>query len=640
MTGTLPDLPVRRTGLSNCPGDFAESMPTLFDPGGTGCTIRTAEERGITIVQLERLLAFVRIHCVRERWKGRRPTASGGWEEVALTPEMVTLYDINELVVLPATKERACAFVELLATAAQPPDWFVSHWWGGSFERFVECLVAHARVRGLSDETATYWVCALANNQHNLGVDMAPDGELAATAFARALARAGGLVAVVDPGGEQLRRSWCVFEMYTAAVSDAAKLFDAVAVVRVDGSERAVVVTQGIAAADETGNWTQNKVRREAAFPLPLMERALVFDVRNAEASEPVDKVRIDEAIGGKEEVVNATVAVQLNAPRLARVIYGADAATRAELLGKLASSSARTLALIVDQADTAVDELVGLSLPATLADLRMVGTSSRVLRGVIARSLSLTHLSARGMRDADRAEQLSATLLRLRQLVFLSLGDSLLGDAGCASLAGALGQLTSLQTLNLYSNQTAMRAVHGWRTLSPNSPFCNSWTSTSTGLAMRAVRRWRAPSDSSHRCRGSGSSAIRSAMRAARRLPARSGGSPRCSNSAWDSTRSVMRAADRLPARLRILPRSRNSASAPTGSAMRAARGWPARLASSQGCRFSASTATGSATRAAHRSQTRSGSSARCSSSTSTPTRFAMRAALHWQARLGYSPR
>ena len=42
-------------------------------------------------------------------------------------------YDVMRWVVIPATKEKQCSYVELVApegTTAQTPMWFVSHWYG------------------------------------------------------------------------------------------------------------------------------------------------------------------------------------------------------------------------------------------------------------------------------------------------------------------------------------------------------------------------------------------------------------------------------------------------------------------------------------------------------------------------------
>jgi hypothetical protein len=397
--------------------------------------------------------------CELERWTGKRPIPGGGWLDVALQPHTVTMHDLNAHVVLPATAERKCSFVELVASAEQPPEWFVSHAWAGTLDDMLACLAEHARLRGLSEESAPYWVCIFANNQHGFSADGEANAAPEHTPFARALTLARGLLAVIDEGATQLERVWCVYEMFLASTLEPRKLFDAATVVRAGGQVRAAVITQGVAELETRSNGKISahlKAERESLFTAAVMDRALVFDSRDGQASVPADKARIGAAIADREELVNATVAVQLNAPRISSVLYGGDTTSRALLLAKLASSGVRALSLVVDSqaADAAVDELLGRHLPPTLVELRAVGVGPRVLEGVLAQLRALTHMSLRGARDADRVERLRAALAQLPALVQLSLGDDDLRDAGCDALADALGQLDALQTLTLGSNQ------------------------------------------------------------------------------------------------------------------------------------------------------------------------------------------
>ena len=63
--------------------------------------------------------------------------------------EEVTLYDCNTYVILPATAEKECSMVELMASEEQPPHYFVSHWWGEPIVDFLRCLRRHAEARRL-----------------------------------------------------------------------------------------------------------------------------------------------------------------------------------------------------------------------------------------------------------------------------------------------------------------------------------------------------------------------------------------------------------------------------------------------------------------------------------------------------------
>ena len=89
--------------------------------------------RGISLGQLHTVAAEITRRCEAENWQGGIMQANGSMETRKLTPETVNLYHLNELFLKPLTKatsERASlSYVELVATGAQRPVWFVSHWW-------------------------------------------------------------------------------------------------------------------------------------------------------------------------------------------------------------------------------------------------------------------------------------------------------------------------------------------------------------------------------------------------------------------------------------------------------------------------------------------------------------------------------
>ena len=116
---------------------------------GSGCTIEQTEMRAITTAQLACVRGHVERRCLPERWRD--------WEGAELLPRTVTLYDATAYAIKPATKKRRCSFVELIATGAQRPAWFVSHWWGEAIFDFITCLCQHQHDRNLADGTA-YWV--------------------------------------------------------------------------------------------------------------------------------------------------------------------------------------------------------------------------------------------------------------------------------------------------------------------------------------------------------------------------------------------------------------------------------------------------------------------------------------------------
>jgi len=126
--------------------------------------IPETEHRAISLKQLREVVDQIQERCEREHWKSTDPQNN----KHHLKPEEVTLYDLVEYLIKPQTQPFECSYVELVASQQQPPDWFVSHWWGEPVLDFCECLEQHAKDRGLSLDDTFYWVCAYANNQHNV----------------------------------------------------------------------------------------------------------------------------------------------------------------------------------------------------------------------------------------------------------------------------------------------------------------------------------------------------------------------------------------------------------------------------------------------------------------------------------------
>ena len=82
-------------------------------------------KRAITLDQLEQVL-----HFVQEQFESGNPWYQNDGDLIK-SIDQVTLYDMNNNLILPVTREYDCSLVELLAESEQPPDYFVSHWWGG-----------------------------------------------------------------------------------------------------------------------------------------------------------------------------------------------------------------------------------------------------------------------------------------------------------------------------------------------------------------------------------------------------------------------------------------------------------------------------------------------------------------------------
>ncbi len=79
--------------------------------------IPRTEQRGITFAQLQRVAACVEKNCYQ--WQDRQGNP--------VCPDTTTLYIFNNFVILPATLDASCAFVELMTGLVQePPVWLTS----------------------------------------------------------------------------------------------------------------------------------------------------------------------------------------------------------------------------------------------------------------------------------------------------------------------------------------------------------------------------------------------------------------------------------------------------------------------------------------------------------------------------------
>lgn len=188
----------------------------------------------------------------------------------------------------------------LCQSRGQIPKWFVSHAWAEAVSEFVSCVARHGQLRGLH-ETDAWWVCAYANNQHELGKDLTQDPR--STSFFRAMSLCDGLLLILDQHATPFLRIWCCFEQSVALTSkrDRRMLLD----IATAENDAAVLITDGITKFDLNekaktmyrnieGYEDSVKAHREANFPCHLILQALTtIDAKNASASQPLDKRRI-----------------------------------------------------------------------------------------------------------------------------------------------------------------------------------------------------------------------------------------------------------------------------------------------------------------------------------------------------------
>lgn len=253
-----------------------------------GCSIPLIQHRGITLRQLQKVLASAKRlfkQSVCEDEAGDRIVAQNA-----------NLYHIVHWIVKPQTQTSLVSYVELIADGVQRPEWFVSHWWGECHQSFISCLNRHFIDRGLLEDHA-YWVCAYAINQWTIAEDLGKDLEL--SSFMKAMKVSRGIVSVIDQRAVCYSRIWCCFEVWAALVYfgfQCDHMYD----IYTHNGDNVVGITDGAAAVDFSagpGNATYNKAVRERTFPPKLVLRALSIEVEQAEASSEEDKARILEVV-------------------------------------------------------------------------------------------------------------------------------------------------------------------------------------------------------------------------------------------------------------------------------------------------------------------------------------------------------
>ncbi|CAK9107225.1 unnamed protein product [Durusdinium trenchii] len=261
------------------------------------CSILDTAERGMTLKQLQKLLAFI------SKVADQCCETFGDHRGRQLQFETFNLYHTNHWIIKPATEGyggKGCSLVEVMAVEVQRPHWFVSHAWIEPVYNFLACLEQHALVRKLSMSTA-FWVCAYANNQHCVADDITSNPR--STSFYRAMQMSQGVLLVLDSGGTPFERIWCCFEESVAIEhregnwSRSHLLLDVGAT---DAQNHAHVLTDGLAGAEScmigiVGLY--QKSVRERAFPLSLLKKGLEVKIEEAKATEQIDKDRILKSI-------------------------------------------------------------------------------------------------------------------------------------------------------------------------------------------------------------------------------------------------------------------------------------------------------------------------------------------------------
>ena len=462
--------------------DFADLHAT-----GAGCKIPQTELRGINLRQLNAVYKHLNRRCVPERWRN--------FFKQELEPKIVTLYDLTRYVIRPATFQRQCAYVELVATRAQRPRWFVSHWWGEHIFDFIACLTAHARDRMPNEiYDSPYWVCAYANNQWELEDAISDDP--GKTSFHRALRLSMGTVAVLDRAGVIFSRIWCCYEAHVSLVNTRQNyMFDVYT--SLGSSGRGVGLTDGMAVGDVLNVVAgSTKKTREDKFPLDLAYRSIKTTLEVAQASVESDRVHILNKMANQPnlnapppkaciqyELLNGTLRARFAAAALVRAFAsGTDpdaVAMQQEMIRVLGTGSLKHLDLNFDSCPNFTEEIarqIASSLPAGLGQmtLRLNGHGDAFMHalcthwkynGGLEKLASLDFegnaLGARGILEMSNLIKRKF----LMNLGSLKLDKNNLDDVDIISLCRGLhqGGLPNLSYLSLESNRIGDKGMQAW---------------------------------------------------------------------------------------------------------------------------------------------------------------------------------
>eukprot|EP00930_Biecheleria_cincta_P013440 TRINITY_DN11974_c0_g1_i1.p1 TRINITY_DN11974_c0_g1~~TRINITY_DN11974_c0_g1_i1.p1 ORF type:complete len:685 (-),score=89.45 TRINITY_DN11974_c0_g1_i1:144-2147(-) len=410
---------------------------------GSGCEIPDPVDRGITLEQLRAVLAHARRRCEAEGW------IMGGRNRGQLVQtDSVNLYDLCAYTIVPATKERCCSLVELVADEPQLTLWLVSHWWGEPVLDFITCLSQHAEDHVLSSTDSPYWVCAYANNQHRLHECISDDP--AKTVFKVVMDRADGVVSIVDKHAVCFSRVWCCYEIFDAleggnyAKSSKYCIYTAAEHMQgmlsrngqgagVKSKRLAVGITSGLAPCDYDPG---EKTARERHFPIKLIDKAMQVRVQDAQASIEGDRIHILNTICGAENLDGE--------PPSSHPRYRA---LDDKLGGYFAHCALRNA---IEAGHSALREYInalrGIQLPIFQMDLAGCGKFTDEVAIFILQALNPASLNEFTVTRSSSLTSLPNRLLKFSQLERLNL-------AGCRrlnSLPPDLGKLPSLKVVDV----------------------------------------------------------------------------------------------------------------------------------------------------------------------------------------------
>lgn len=372
-----------------------------------GVQIEDAALRGISLVQLERLNRIASVQCARDGWASAVTSDTLG-------ADALDVYDLLQHLIGPATSERGCSLVELIAddASAQAPRFYVSHWFGLPLHQLLKCLRTHAADHKLEPARTFYWLAFAALRPDEVAASRGPDApaELEAHPFHRALRACESMLCLVDTGGLSLGRLWPLLELRLALAGRGGGFgLDIYAPVPGRWDAPAVGLVDGVPRSDKA---VMAKQLREHYFPRALVECARAVSVSRAEASELAERLRLRAAVAEHEASVDKAIGARFSAARLPLLLErGTHTGANPIEVGR---ELARTLEAVADAAlpsltvlcvrppRPAVVSKLGSALPAAhaLEALNLKALGAPVIPGVVrllgADDCALQHLDLR----------------------------------------------------------------------------------------------------------------------------------------------------------------------------------------------------------------------------------------------------
>eukprot|EP00928_Gymnodinium_smaydae_P090008 TRINITY_DN73873_c0_g1_i1.p1 TRINITY_DN73873_c0_g1~~TRINITY_DN73873_c0_g1_i1.p1 ORF type:complete len:724 (+),score=183.94 TRINITY_DN73873_c0_g1_i1:139-2172(+) len=331
------------------------------------------DNRGVTLEQLKRVLAWAKEKC--HRWRDAQPVELSKTSGFKLHMDFLNMQHLYHWLIKPATQEHDCSMREMLSNEKQPPQWFCILWWGLPLKQFVRCVDAHIATRGLSAESTSFWLGSFANRPHSLsdGISATPANTwaykgLAAANFKILLC----LDAQKEHGTTQVfRRLWCCYEWQLALDNPNATLDLAIA-----EEPRPTMLTLNLTKEEEDMEFTapgsgwKAKQEREKALNLAMFESLVKLQIENNLSTVSHEGMRILNCIAGRELQAKPSLPKHPNYDKTNQRLIAMGTLVIWRRIMSLASSDADALKLQMRAADAVRADVWRESIDLSLAFL------------------------------------------------------------------------------------------------------------------------------------------------------------------------------------------------------------------------------------------------------------------------------